>query len=73
MATPPGATKIQSVHRLPWAGAINTSLCSIMENADPPGQRVITLTTAMRGQPDSIATPIYTIILGILPGGATII
>ena len=42
-----------------------------MENADPPGQRAITLTTAMRGQPGSIATT--TIILGIIPEGATII
>ena len=70
MATPPGATKIQSVHRLPWAGAINTSLCSIMENADPPGQRVITLTTTMRGQPISIAT---TSVILIVTLAATII
>ena len=70
MATPPGATKLQSVHRLPWAGATNTSLCSIMENVDPPGQRVITLTTAMRGQPISIATTTVIIIVTV---GATII
>ena len=70
MTTPLGATKLQSVHRLPWAGAINTSLCSIMENADPPGQRVITLTTTMRGQPISIATTTVIIIVTV---GATII
>ena len=72
MATPLGATKKQRVQRLPWAGAINTSLCSIMENADPPGQRVITLTTAMSRQPGSIATTTI-FILGIIPGAATII
>ena len=41
-----------------------------MENADPPGQRVITLIMAMRGQPISIATTTVTIIVTV---GATII
>ena len=41
-----------------------------MENADPPGQRVITLTTTMRGQPISIATTTVIIIVTV---GATII
>ena len=41
-----------------------------MENADPPGQRVITLTTAMSRQPIGIATP--TVII-IVPVRATII
>ena len=42
-----------------------------MENADPPGQRVITLTTAMSRQPISIATT--TVIIIVITVGATII